>query len=70
MTTDRGFTVNLYQVKKMLGYDSIKKAEKNLMDSYELDKNYGRKYRSLSFTEYVNEKRKHIAGVLGMDEYM
>ena len=68
MTTDRGFTINLCQVKKMLGYASIDEAKSKLMDSYETDKTY--KYRGLSFTEYVNEKRKFIASILGLREYL
>lgn len=65
----RGKIVNLYQVKKMLDINSIKETEEMLKEDYNnIDKDT-RKYKGLTFEEYLSYKRNHIANIMGMEEF-
>ena len=58
--------VNLYLIKRMLGFETIVETQKSLDESY-----YNRSYkeRTMSYGEYVDYKRNSIANILGTLEY-
>lgn len=68
---NHGKAVNLYQIKQMLGYESIQQVEENLKEEYPKDiQNFRDRYnKDMTFAEYVNAKRHWLACIMGMQEY-
>lgn len=58
--------VNLYLIKKMLGFETMVETQKSLDESY-----YNRSYKeeTMSYGEYVDYKRNFVANTLGILEY-
>lgn len=72
---DHGLMVNLYQIKQMLGGETIKATKEMLEESYVTDLEYIPSYdrdsfnKNMTFDEYVNEKRHWLASTLGLVQY-
>lgn len=58
--------VNLYLIKKMLGFETMVETQESLDELY-----YNRSYKekTMSYGEYVDYKRNSVANILGILEY-
>ena len=67
--SSKGRVVNVYLIGKMLDDKNTNNVLEAMKEKYKVDIKYERKYRNLTFDEYLNEQRSFLASVLGLYEF-
>lgn len=62
----KSVVVNLYLIRKMLGYETMVETQKAMDESYY---KRGWRQRDMNYAEYADYMRNHIANALGILEY-